>query len=185
MITYPIASALAIGYVCETGLPFWRRAAASVLGLVLAVGTGQLLTSSDPLVGYVVGIPSLLVLGVIMIAPERKVRPGPTVDRRAAARVQSAVAAGPWEVDRRASRRRTPTPVPTDRIAAFYTRTAAEITRVTPAGQVSRTSAATRVPGGAVTSLRGAADGHLAARRRHSRRGAPRSLSRMSRCRYR
>jgi hypothetical protein len=105
-ITYLVASALAVGYVCETGLPFWRRAAASVLGLVLAVGTGQLLTSPDPLVGYVVGIPSLLVLGVIMIVPERKVRPGPAVDRRrAAARVQSAVTVGPWQFDRRASRR--------------------------------------------------------------------------------
>jgi hypothetical protein len=186
LITYLVAAALAIGYVCEAGLPFWRRATASVLGLVLAVGAGHLLTSSDPLLAYAMGFPSLLVLGTVMIAPERRRAPRVPVERRtAAARARSATTPVPWQqFDRRASRRRASMAVGTDPGSGLYSSPVAEIARMARTRQVSAGPAATRIPSGALTSPRGVAD-RLAAQRRQSRRGAPRSLSRMSRCRCR
>jgi hypothetical protein len=184
LITYLVAAALAIGYVCETGLPFWRRAAACVLGLVLAVGAGQLLTSSDPVVGYAMGISALLILGVIMIAPERKGRPAAPPGRRVSDRPRSATTTVPWQFDRRAPRRRGSLAIGTDPRAALHTSPVVEIARVAPAPGITRAPAAARTSSGPATSARGVAD-RRAGQRRQSRRGAPRSLSRMSRCRYR
>jgi hypothetical protein len=189
LITYLVAAALAIGYVCETGLPSWRRATACVLSMVLAAGAGQLLTSANPVIAYAAGIPSLLALGAIMIAPERKPRPPASPNRRASDRARPATAATPWRFDRRAPRRRPSMPVRTDPRGARYTGSVAEITAeityVARAAQIMRAPAVTRVPGGSAAGVQRAADSDLAARRQHGRRGAPRSLNRMSRCRYR
>jgi hypothetical protein len=189
LITYLVAAALAIGYVCETGLPSWRRAAACLLGMILAVGAGQLLTSSNPVVAYATGIPSLLVLGAIMIAPERTAGPPATPGRRVSDRARTEATAAQWQFDRRSSRRRASRPILTDSRGAHHTGSVAEITAEITYGvraaQITRAPAVTRIPGGAGVGPHGAADGDLAPRRHHSRRGAPRSLSRISRCRYR
>jgi hypothetical protein len=184
LITYLVAAALAVGYACETGLPSWRRAAACVLGLILTFGGGQLLTSDQPLVAYAVGMPSLLALGVLMMAPERKPAPPATPQRRASDRTRPTGPARPavwWQFDRRAPHRSF-LPGAAERGGAPYTR-AAEITSVGRAAQITRAAAVAGGPGApGVTPLR-AAGSHLAARR-HSRRSAPRSLNRMLRCRH-
>jgi hypothetical protein len=181
LITCLVAAALAIGYVCETGLPFWRRAAASVLGLFLAVGAGQLLTSADPAVGYAMGIPSLLVLGVIMIAPERKPRRAPSPGRRVTDQPRPAVAAVPSQFDRRASRRRSPLALGTDPRITPHTSPVVEIARMAPALGNSGLPMAARASNGAAAGAR--ADQRRQGRQ--GRRGAPRSLSRIPchRCR--
>jgi hypothetical protein len=184
LITYLVAAALAIGYVCETGLPSWRRATACVLGMTVAAAAGQLLTSPQPVIAYAAGIPSLLALGAIMIAPERRVTPHTSPNRRASDRARPAATLGSGQFDRRASRRRAPMPVLTDSRGAHHTGSAGEITYVAQTTQITRAPAATRISGSAAVSPRRSTDRDLAGRRRHSR-GEPRSLSQMSRCRYR
>jgi hypothetical protein len=184
LIAYLVAAGLAIGYVCETGLPSWRRATACVLSMIVVVAAGHLLTSSHPVLAYAAGIPSLLALGAIMMAPERKAKPRTSPNRRASDRAQPATTVVSWQFDRRAPRRRAPRPILTDRRGAHHNEFAAEISNLAQAIQITRAPAATRIPGGAAGSPQWSTDGHLAARRRHGR-GHPRSLSRMSRCRYR
>jgi hypothetical protein len=185
LITYLVAAALAIGYVCETGLPSWRRATASVLGMVLAVSAGQLLTSSDPLVAYVAGIPSLLALGAVMIAPDRTARPSATPKRRASDQAHPDATVTQPQFERRAPHRRGSRSALTDFRGTYQTESVSEITYAARATQVTHAPVITRGTGSATVSPDWATDGHLAARRHHSRRGAPRSLNRISQSRYR
>ncbi|GAA1802758.1 hypothetical protein HC028_07235 [Planosporangium flavigriseum] len=185
LITYVVAAALAIGYVCEAGLPSWRRASACILGMILAVGAGQLLTSSNPLAAYATGIPSLLALGIIMIAPERTAKPSATPRRRAGDRPRPESPTAQPQLDRRAPHRRAPRPVLTDSRGTRLTGPASEVTYAAQTTQVTHAPTATRRPGSAGLGPHPATDGHLAERRHQSRRGTPRSLSRISRCRYR
>jgi hypothetical protein len=184
LIIYLVAAALTIGYVCETGLPSWRRTTACVLGMIVAVAAGQLLTPSHPLVAYAVGIPCLLTLGAIMIAPERAAKRDAWPNRRASDRVRPAATVVSSPFDRRAPRRHAPMPMLTDRRATHYPAPAAEVTWMGQAAQITRAPAATRIPGSAAVSPQWNTDSHPAARRRHSR-GEARSLRRITRCRCR
>jgi hypothetical protein len=187
LITYLVAAALAAGYACETGLPSWRRATACFLGVILAFGSGWLLISDQPLVAYAVGMPALLALGTIMIAPERKPAPPVTTPhRRASDQARPTGPARPaarWQFDRRAPHRGS-VPILTERRGAPHTGAAAGVASAARATQITRAPAVTGVPGDGGVRPRRATDGHLAARR-HTRRSAPRSLSRLSRCTHR
>jgi hypothetical protein len=187
LITYLVAAALAIGYVCETGLPSWRRVTACGLCMVLAVGSGHLLTSANPVAAYIAGIPALLALGAVMIAPERTAGSPDTPRRRACDQTGPPTTTGRWQFDRRAAHRRTPTPILTDSRGTHYpgsvTEITAEIAYGAQAVQITRAPAVTRIPGSALANPHRAAEGDLAARRHQRRHGAPRSLSRISRCR--
>jgi hypothetical protein len=152
--------------------------------MILAVGAGELLTSSHTAFAYAIGIPSLLALGTIMVAPERAVGPHPTPNRRASDRARAATTTVRWQFDRRASRR-APMPVLTNPGGADYPGSVAEVTYVTQAARIASSPTATRAAGAGAVEPHAATEGHLAARRHHSRRGAPRSVNRISRCRYR
>ncbi|NJC73963.1 hypothetical protein HC031_30250 [Planosporangium thailandense] len=183
LITYVVGAALAVGYACEAGLPFWRRATACALTLALAVGTGQLLMSANPAPAYAVGIPSLLLLGAIMIAPQRPARPA-TPRRRASDQVRSARTAKGWDLDRKASRHHATLPSLTDSDGPHYPDPVTQLTPVSRSIQVGRARAVTQVSHRTASDQR-SEEAAPPMRRRHDRRGTPRSLTRISRCRYR